>query len=150
MTNSSESMQPTYKVCFKCGISKTLLEFYKHSRMKDGHVNKCKECSKADVLTNRCLKIEYYREYDRERGSRQHISYLKEYRIKYPKKYKATTIVNNAIRSGKLIRCQCVICGDINSHGHHSDYDKPLDLIWFCAAHHSEWHVKNGEGKNPF
>ncbi len=150
MTNSSESTQPTYKVCLKCGISKTLLEFYKQSGMKDGHVNKCKECSKADIRANRDLKIEYYREYDRERGNRQHISYLKEYRDKYPKKYKAVNLVNNAIRSGKLIRCPCVICGDINSHGHHPDYDKPLDLIWLCAVHHSEWHAINGEGKNPF
>jgi len=46
------------KVCFKCLKEKPLTEFYKHSQMADGHLNKCKECNKSDV------KKDYYRKID--------------------------------------------------------------------------------------
>jgi len=59
------------KKCFKCGSKKPLSEFYKHSQMKDGHLNKCKECTKSDVKETRIARIDYYRAYDRKRGSRK-------------------------------------------------------------------------------
>jgi hypothetical protein len=36
------------KICFRCGIKKPLAEFYAHKGMGDGHLNKCKDCTKAD------------------------------------------------------------------------------------------------------
>jgi hypothetical protein len=36
------------KKCFKCGIEKELSEFYAHPKMGDGHLGKCKECTKRD------------------------------------------------------------------------------------------------------
>ena len=70
--------------------------------MKDGHLNKCKVCTKLDVSNNRFNNLKKYQAYDRDRGSRQKKGYLKEYRERYPNKYKAQCVLNNALRDGKI------------------------------------------------
>lgn len=136
------------KKCFKCGEIKTLSHFYRHPRMADGHVNKCKECNKLDVRKNRKDKIEYYRAYDIERGNRQTLEDLQRYREDNPKKYVAHRAVGNAIRKGLITPKPCEICGSAETHGHHDDYDFPLEVRWLCPPHHFEWHKLNGEGAN--
>lgn len=37
------------KPCFKCTVEKPIEQFYKHAKMGDGHLGKCKECTRADV-----------------------------------------------------------------------------------------------------
>lgn len=138
------------KECFKCHIEKDLSEFYKHKQMADGHLNKCKACSKSDSTSNRNKNIDRIREYDRNRGNRQPPEYLKEWRTKHQNKYKAHNMVNNAIRDGKMFSERCESCGtDSQTHAHHDDYLKPLNVRWLCAACHSQWHRDNGEAKNP-
>lgn len=137
------------KKCFKCGVLKELKEFYKHSQMADGHVNKCKECNKKDVTKNRADKIDYYREYDRDRGNRQGYDYVKEYRIRYPRKYNAHKLIQRAIKAGRLVSEKCVECGSNElTHAHHDDYLKPLNIRWLCPPCHKNWHEVNGEGLN--
>lgn len=140
------------KTCFKCGEVKPLTEYYKHGQMKDGHLNKCKTCAKQDVHTHRhdSSSREKILSYDRERGNRQSIEYRNKYKAEYPKKYKAHCMINNAVRNKKLFREPCEICGKENTHGHHDDYDKPLNVRWLCAEHHRQWHAKHGEALNAF
>lgn len=40
------------KTCFKCGIEKEITEYYAHSQMADGHLGKCKTCTKKDTSEN--------------------------------------------------------------------------------------------------
>lgn len=139
------------KKCFKCGEVKCLSFFYKHKKMADGHVNKCKECNKKDVRENRKQNIEYYRDYDRKRGCRQDKHDLKEWRESNPKKYYCHRAVYGAIKNGILLRPdKCELCETRSSliRGHHCDYNKPIDVMWLCPACHRNWHDENGEGLN--
>ena len=138
------------KSCFKCKKEKLLSEFYKHKRMGDGHLNKCKACAKNDVASHRINNLDKIRAYDRKRGSRQDKKYRDDYKEKFPLKYKAHNIVSNAIRDGKLFKEPCEKCGsETRIHAHHDDYSKPLNVRWLCATAHHQWHAKNGEALNP-
>ena len=139
------------KTCFKCSTEQPLTEFYKHKAMGDGHLGKCKTCTKSDVMIHRNNNIEKIRAYDRARGNRHRPGYIQEYNEKYPAKYKAKNMVNNAVRDGRLSKEPCSECGTTERiHAHHDDYAKPLNVRWLCAAHHHQWHAKNGQALNPF
>lgn len=129
-----------FKCCFKCGTEKPLHDYYRHSQMADGHLNKCKSCAKADVGAYRAEHIDSLRAYDRARGNRQPPSYLKEYRQRFPKKSKAVSALNRAVRSGKVIPEPCFICGE-RAEAHHPDYDQPLAVVWLCPPHHKQAHA---------
>jgi hypothetical protein len=130
------------KTCRLCSIDKNDSEFYKGLRQ-------CKPCYRAKVRKYRQDNIDKVRAYDRDRGNRQDKKYLAKYRRQNPVKYKAVTMVNHAIRDGRLHREPCEVCKtETRIHAHHDDYAKPLNVRWLCSAHHSQWHRDNGEAKN--
>jgi ribosomal protein S27AE len=133
------------KKCFKCNAIKPLEEFYKHPRMADGHVNKCKECNKKDVTDNRGKKVDYYRKYDSERAKipeRKAKADLisRAWRKEDSRRMSAHSAVAREIKKGALIKQPCVRCGSIKSLAHHEDYDKKLDVTWLCQPCHKQRH----------
>ena len=139
----------TQKKCFKGGDTKPLIEFYKHREMADGHLNKCKDCTKADVSRHREENIERITEYelkrarDPERQAKQRM-YNKVCRERHPDRKAARTILGNAIGRGKIDRPS--VCSEWGEPGyieaHHHDYTKPLDVVWLCFRCHLSAHGK--------
>lgn len=138
-----------HKKCFKCGETKHLSLFYKHSQMADGHVNKCKECNKKDVRENREDKNEYYIAYDKKRSSEpernaKKLSYSKKYTKENPIKRKAQNSIEYKIKSGQILKpCTCEFCGSSKSiHAHHSSYSEDMwnVVTWLCGKCHVRLH----------
>jgi hypothetical protein len=55
-------------------------------------------------------------------------------------KANARSYLNVYIRRGKIIKQPCISCGDLNTEGHHHDYTKPLDVVWYCRKCHLNHH----------
>lgn len=133
------------KTCFKCNVKKPLVDFYKHSGMTDGYLGKCKKCTKSDASSHRANNLEKVREYDRERAKhperrKANVELNRAWRNEDKRRIQCHNAVSRAIKSGELVRSPCIKCGDVNSLAHHEDYDKPLEVIWFCQPCHKQRH----------
>lgn len=131
------------KKCFKCKIEKELDEFYPHKQMADGHLNKCRDCARKDSA----LQLERNKldpkwvEKEKERVRLKQLKYAKHPRTQIYKEMRA------ALSAGTITQKPCEICGKEKSEGHHEDYSKPLDLIWFCKRHHADRHLHLKQAK---
>ena len=133
------------KTCFKCNEIKPLHFFYKHSAMKDGYLNKCKECNKKDSIEHRSKNLDAVRAYDRERGKSPERLKLaaeqtKRWRAEDRRRGVAHNAVARAIKNGSLVRESCKRCNEEKSEAHHENYDMPLDVVWLCSKCHKQRH----------
>lgn len=136
-------------------------EFYAHPRMADGHLNKCKECAKADSrnadpVKRAAYERERYKRPERKKAVRESIvrarkrdperfaRYARDARARNPEKYAARSAVGNALRDGRLKKGRCEVCGSEKVQAHHDDYSKPLEVRWLCIQHHNEHHARVG------
>ena len=137
------------KRCFKCGVEKPINEFYKHKAMKDGYLNKCKECTKQDSKDRIEIKKQdpdwQERERERSREKYHRLNYknkypshassepMRKYREQYPEKYYATSQINNAKRDGKIT---------VENEAHHWSYksEHALDVLDLTTQEHNLFH----------
>lgn len=154
------------KKCTRCGVEKDVSGFQKRSASKDGLTASCREClsiydksrasaPKRVIARKNYMSTDRGREVHRAASRRYYITNnesakasSKKWVEENPKKRRVHGLVSYAIRIGHLKKMPCIICGNRNSHAHHCDYDKPMDVMWLCSLHHAEWHVINGEGLN--
>ena len=58
-------------------------------------------------------------------------------------KVAARHAVNNAVARGLLTRGTCAMTDETcrgRIEAHHSDYSRPLDVVWLCSWHHRRLH----------
>ena len=141
------SMQTAHtKTCYVCGENKPLEEFSLHSKMKDGHLNKCKAC--ARVFSKAWRQGESRKiilEKDRERSNNPERVELrdmiqKRYRKNFPERSRATRALQRAVKKGLVQKYPCFVCGE-DAEAHHPNYDAPLDVVWLCPSHHKQAHA---------
>lgn len=127
------------KPCFACKQVKPINDFYRHSGMADGHLNKCKDCVRAAERHRRATNPAV-QEYDRFRAKLPHRRdnakrVLKRWIENNPEKYVARYTFTNAVRDGRAERkSECEQCGSTkNVCGVQSDIREPLQVRWICA-----------------
>lgn len=141
------------KACFVCGETKPRSEFYRHARMADGHLNKCKSCTKRQARRRHRHKIEHdaeWREKERERSRRKEARRRRVHGSRQHPHHDVHVELGNAIRDGRIVPAtRCEDCGhdfsEFRREAHHDDYSKPLDVRWLCALCHGRRHRMEGE-----
>lgn len=81
----------------------------------------------------------YTKNKDLEHYKKQKFENIKKSWEKNPKARKARSLLEKAVKTKKIEKLPCLICGE-KSEAHHSHYDLPLDVTWLCRKHHIETH----------
>lgn len=147
---------PREVVCLSCGGNKSAGEFYFEKRFNSIR-QPCKECFRAKERSRRSSPKVRAKEREYKVANRNKTSeYSRNFRSRNPgyssnrarvwcdnnpEKRAAHQLTWSAIRSGKLIRQPCEVCGGARAQAHHDDYSKPLSVRWLCQVHHSEYHA---------
>lgn len=119
------------KKCFKCGVVKPISDFYIHREMKDGHLNKCIDCTKKDAKRRYDVlsKNEEWMEKERERGKE------KFKRLEYAGKFKSPRSIcpQEGNMSKKLRENGYDTKG---KEAHHWNYNKPYSVFLLSKKSH--------------
>lgn len=124
------------KVCFKCGKEKPLTEFYRHKQMADGHLNKCKECTKKDVSIRYFSKADDTEWVEKERARGRE----KYFRLGYRDKYRKIHSFNESVYKNLNKRLRCMNIDMQGKEIHHWNYDNLLSFFILTRRQHHKIH----------
>ena len=142
------------KDCGGCGKRLELTEFGVNRAMPDGLAPRCKECVRA-YQKQRRMKLNANKPPDWKQKTKDAAAYRKAWKEAHPGYFNAKKrewfqknkdrlrvkdAVKYAIKTGKLVRQPCSVCGAEPSEAHHPDYSRPLSVVWLCRPHHLEIH----------
>lgn len=133
------------KVCFKCLSEKPISDFYKHPKMADGYLGKCKLCTRSDVKTNYDIKsnsIEFI-DKERKRGREKHQRLYKDKPAN--KEVKKRAQANYAERFPEKFAAKKYATSKFvpdGFEGHHWSYNEAdaKDVIPLITSHHKKAH----------
>ena len=121
--------------CTRCGLGDSSL--MKYGYRFDLEANKVFRMICAKCNTERCRK---YR--STKKGAENMRKAVYKSIKKYPEKQKAREKLNCLVVLGKIKRGVCETCGSPDTHAHHEDYSKPLNVAWLCRKCHCRLHKK--------
>lgn len=77
----------------------------------------------------------------------ERLDYLKASFCSEESKDRIRRKTREAVKSGKLKKLPCEMCGNPRVEAHHPDYtyEHILNVIWLCRHCHNEWHKLFGE-----
>jgi hypothetical protein len=136
------------KICFKCNTEKPLSDYYKHKKMGDGHLGKCKECTKreSDEREKTLRQDPEWVEKEKERHRKKYFrlgyknlhkptsemkkEQMAKYNKKYPEKKQARNVMSHMKPQAE------------GNELHHWSYNEPhfKDVIELSVLDHNKAH----------
>lgn len=119
-------------ICRKCLEDKV----YPDEFAKDSWKNVCRECYNLymkHIHREQSNKIYFTDpEKNREKCKRHYYRHINEYRVRAKTSW--------AIKTGRIIKEPCKVCGNEKVQAHHLDYNDPFNIVWLCRTHHKYFH----------